>query len=52
MAADPDATPAVGHDPAVDTVIAALGTPGSVDLVPTPALLCDIDLLARNIESM
>ncbi len=39
-------------DPAFASVIGALGTPGSVDLVPTPALLCDLDLLAANIEAM
>lgn len=43
-----------GHedDPAFAPVLAQLGRPGSVDLVPTPALLCDLDLLEENIEAM
>ena len=43
-----------GHedDPAFAPVLAQLGRPGSVDLVPTPALLCDLDLLEENIEVM
>jgi len=39
-------------DPAFAPAEGALGLPGSVDLVPTPALLCDLDLLTRNIEMM
>ncbi|HEX7443420.1 MAG TPA: hypothetical protein VF320_06020, partial [Acidimicrobiales bacterium] len=39
-------------DPAFAPVLAQLGRPGSVDLVPTPALLCDLDLLEGNIEAM
>ena len=33
-------------------MIEALGEPGSVGLVPTPALLCDVDLLLANIAAM
>jgi D-serine deaminase-like pyridoxal phosphate-dependent protein len=46
------ATGALTGDPAFAPVLEALGGPGSVDLVPTPALLCDLDLLTQNIELM
>ena len=39
-------------DPAFASVLEQLGHPGSIDLVPTPALLCDLDLLTQNIEAM
>ena len=39
-------------DPAFAPAMGALNTPGSVDLIPTPALLCDLDLLHRNIAAM
>lgn len=39
-------------DPVFAPALGALDTPGSVGLVPTPALLCDLDLLTRNIEVM
>lgn len=45
----PDGT---ADDPAFAAVLDALGAPGSVDLVPTPALLCDLDLLTANIDAM
>ena len=47
-----DQTTAHGDDPAFAPVLAQLGRPGSVDLVPTPALLCDLDLLEENIQAM
>ena len=47
---DPD--PAARVDPAFAPVFEALGEPGSVGLVPTPALLCDVDLLLANITAM
>jgi len=40
------------QDLAFAPVMGALDAPGSVDLVPTPALLCDLDLLRRNIAAM
>lgn len=39
-------------DPAFVPVLAQLGHPGSIALVPTPALLCDLDQLTSNIEAM
>jgi len=39
-------------DPALAAVLGQMGRPGSVNLVPTPALLCDLDLLTGNIEAM
>lgn len=39
-------------DPAFAPVLAQLGRSGSIELVPTPALLCDLDLLRENIEAM
>ena len=44
--------PAARADPVFAPVIDALGAPGSVDLVPTPALLCDVDLLVGNVAAM
>jgi D-serine deaminase-like pyridoxal phosphate-dependent protein len=44
--------PAVADDPAFALLLRSLGEPGSVDLVPTPALLCDVDLLVANIAAM
>jgi len=38
--------------PAFAAVLDALGTPGSIALVPTPALVCDLDRLADNIAAM
>ena len=46
----PDA--AAQADPAFRPVLDALGESGSLGLVPTPALLCDIDLLLGNITAM
>lgn len=43
---------AVRADPAFGPVLGSLGRPGSVDLVPTPALLCDVDLLVANVAAM
>ena len=44
--------PTVREDPAFAPVLRALGESGSVDLVPTPALLCDVDLLVANVVAM
>jgi D-serine deaminase-like pyridoxal phosphate-dependent protein len=53
MATDvPDPDPATSGDPAFGPLLRSLGEPGSVDLLPTPALLCDIDLLVANIDAM
>jgi D-serine deaminase-like pyridoxal phosphate-dependent protein len=38
--------------PALWPVVEALGQPGSSSLVPTPCLMCDVDLLSSNIELM
>ena len=44
--------PTVREDPAFSPVLRSLGEPGSVGLVPTPALLCDVDLLMANVSAM
>ncbi len=44
--------PGAHADPAFAPVIEALGEPGSVGLVPTPALLCEVDLLVANVAAM
>ncbi len=38
--------------PAFRAVIDQLGRPGSLQLIPTPALVCDIDLLTANLARM
>jgi len=35
-----------------DPVLAALGLPGSRGLLPTPALVCDVDVLEANLAAM
>ena len=47
---DPD--PATLAEAAFAPVLDQWGRPGSVDLVPTPALFCDLDQLTGNIEAM
>jgi D-serine deaminase-like pyridoxal phosphate-dependent protein len=44
--------PSTTGDPAFAPVLRALGETGSVDLVPTPSLLCDVDLLVANVANM
>ncbi len=50
--AEHDLDPVARADPALAPVAAVLGRLGSVDLVPTPALLCDVDGLVGNVASM
>ncbi len=38
--------------PDADPVLAGLGRPGSRALLPTPALVCDVDLLESNLATM
>ena len=45
-------TSTLAGDPAFASAVGALNAPGSVDTVPTPALMCDLDLLTQNIEAM
>ncbi len=40
------------HEPAFQAVLGQLNRPGSRSLIPTPALLCDVDVLDRNIARM
>ena len=47
----PLAADAVGHGPGV-AALAHLGEPGSRSRVPTPALVCDVDLLVGNLDRM
>jgi D-serine deaminase-like pyridoxal phosphate-dependent protein len=52
LPADPAPDAATVADPAFAPVLGRLGAPGSVDLVPTPALLCDVDLLVANVAAL
>ena len=45
-----DAAAATGRG--AGAVLDALGTPGSLALIPTPALVCDVDVLDANLGAM